>query len=317
MPHVTDPGANLTPNDVQQMMNGAPMQDGIVLTNNGRSWVSVGNPLRQDTVYGTAMLQSEHSPESVTGRVSAGSAVAAAVTGGFAVLVIEAPPLLAVIAAVIVLAAVGVGLHRVLSVRAERASAAVSASVEGLGPRRILRGDFLPGPRADAADAVVLETASIVDSRSFRTGALGATDVVYQDLLESTWSLLWKLRILEEQTAQAQRLATGAASDPTGHTGQQADELAAQCDRVWTEQVVPVLQAHRELAASVTELDQFLDRPSNQDRDSSDGNDGSAARGQVDALEALTGRIAAALETSRASRNLHPGPLPGSNTTST
>lgn len=289
------------------------MNDGITLTSDGRSWVSVSNPLRGDSSGAVARARATQAPEFLSARSGIGAVFSATLVGALTALA-GMPPLLAVLLAILVLPASWLVLYRHMEQLAGNLASAVDT--EGLGPRRILRSDFLPGERANAADAVAMGAVRILQSSSYRCGALGGTDAVYRDVLDSVWALLWKLRTLEEETVEGARLAAPVENgDADEQTRADAVELHATTGRAWTQQLQPDVIAHRQLVDAVAELDRLLDTPHARDRAGElDTTPDFALRHSHD-LEALARRVAAVLELARTGRDQPPGIGPGGNTT--
>ncbi|MFL0579502.1 hypothetical protein [Dietzia sp. 179-F 9C3 NHS] len=283
------------------------MDDGITLTNNGRSWVSVANPLRGDSVAAAAHARASQEPDVLRGIAGTAAVAAAAIVGAGTALA-GAPPVLAVLAGLIVLPLVWVLVHQRLQRRAGEVSTAVATRTEGLGPRRILRGDFLPGERADAADTIVMGAVHILQSSSYRSGALGDTSAVYHDILDSTWGLLHKLQVLEGEVVECRRLASRAEDE---QSRRDIEKLTARAEQVWEQQLVPLVAAHRELVQAVDELDRFLDTPHARDRGAELASAPDFARRHSSTLDALSGRVAAALEASRTGPDQPPDLSPG------
>lgn len=289
------------------------MSDGITLTNNGRSWVSVGNPLRHDTVATTAKLEAAQSP--ARHRVRAGNqAVVAAATVAILVAFTGPSLLLAILCGVLTLPAVWAWRYHAMNSKTAHQPAATAAGLAAHGPRQIMRGDFLPGPRADAADTIVMGSARILQSSSFRNGALGETSVVYSDVVDATWALLQRLKVMERELAEGRRLA---ATTDDEHTLQELENLNTRADHVWREHIQPLVAAHRELAAAVDDLDRFLDTPRAREPGTAlpAAPDFGQQRGAE--LDALASRVAAAREQALTGRGHPPAVEPGSNTSST
>lgn len=266
------------------------MDDGITLTTNGRSWVSVANPMRHDTVSGMAHAKDKYGTSQVPARSGAVS-VAGGAAVGLLLILIGLPPLLAVLCGLVTLPVVWLLTFRRLRSKAEAFESTVAANTEGLGPRRIVRGEFLPGACADAADQLVMGSVQILQSTAYRCGALGETSFVYDDILDSTWSLLHKLRIFEHEARDRARMQEQACDEITRRD---LVLLADHSAHVWTEQLQPLMIAHRELVDSAVDLDRFLDTPHARDR----GKELAAAddypRKSSDDLETLAGRVAVA-----------------------
>lgn len=203
------------------------MDNGITLTTNGRSWVSVANPLRHDTVAKLAQAQDKYDTSQVSTRSGAVAVAAGAAVGLLAVLV-GLPALLAVVCGLVALPAAWLLMFRRLRSRAAAFESTLAANTEDLGPRRIVRGEFLPGECADAADQLVIGSVQILQSTAYRCGALGETSFVYDDILESTWSLLHRLRAYEREVRDMARMQERASDEHT------RSELAVLADRMDT-----------------------------------------------------------------------------------
>lgn len=275
------------------------MDDGITLTNNGRSWVSVANPLRHDTVSGMAHAQDKYDTSQVPARSGAVS-VAAGAAVGLLLALVGVPLPLAVICGLGALPVIWLLMFRRMRSQAAAFESTVAANTEGLGPRRIVRGEFLPGACADAADQLVMGSVQILQSTAYRCGALGETSFVYDDILDATWALLHKLRLFENEARDRARMRDRACDESTRSALAQLDDHS---EHVWTEQLKPLVAAHRELVTSVQDLDRFLDTPHVRDR----GKELAAAddfpRKSSDDLEALAGRVAVARDRALAYRN--------------
>lgn len=279
------------------------MDNGITLTTNGRSWVSVANPLRHDTVAALAHAQDKYDTSQVPAR-SGAVAVAAGAAVGLLALLVGLPALLAVVCGLVVLPVAWLLMFRRLRSRATAFESALAANTEGLGPRRIVRGEFLPGACADAADQLVIGTVQILQSTAYRCGALGETSFVYDDILESTWALLHKLRTYEREARDMARMKERAGDE---HTRSELTTLAARMDHVWSEQLLPLVADHRELVRSVADLDRFLDTPHARDHGKQLAAADDFPRQASDDLDALTGRVAAARDRALAYRSDDPG----------
>lgn len=279
------------------------MDDGITLTTNGRSWVSVANPLRHDTVSAMAYAQDKYDTSQLPAR-SGAVAITAGVAVGVLLTLVGLPPLLAVICGLVTLPPVWLLTFRRLHSRAAALESAVTARTEGLGPRRIVRGEFLPGACADAADSLAMGSVQILQSTAYRCGALGETSVVYDDIIESTWSLLHKLRTFEREVRDRARIEDQACDELTRS---EMATLADHSDHVWTEQLLPLVGAHRELVEAVVDLDQFLDTPHVRDRGKQLAAADDFPRKSIDDLDALAGRVAVARDRALAFRPDGPG----------
>lgn len=278
------------------------MDNGITLTTNGRSWVSVANPLRHDTVAKLAQAQDKYDTSQVSTRSGAVAVAAGAAVGLLAVLV-GLPALLAVVCGLVALPAAWLLMFRRLRSRAAAFESTLAANTEDLGPRRIVRGEFLPGECADAADQLVIGSVQILQSTAYRCGALGETSFVYDDILESTWSLLHRLRAYEREVRDMARMQERASDE---HTRSELAVLADRMDHVWSEQLLPLVGAHRELVRSVSDLDRFLDTPHARDHGKQLAAAEDSPRKTSDDLDALTGRVAAARDRALAYRYDYP-----------
>lgn len=266
------------------------MDDGITLTNNGRSWVSVANPLRHDTVADLAWAQDKYDASQVPAR-SGAVAVAAGVGVGVLLALVGLPPLLAVLCGLVTLPIVWFLLFQRLRARATAFESSVASHTEGMGPRRIVRGDFLPGPCAEAADQLVMGSVQVLQSTAYRCGALGEASFVYDDILESTWGLLHKLCVFEREGRDRARLEERAQDQSTRDD---VAQLASHAEHVWAENLHPLVVAHRELVASVADLDQFLDTPHARDHGPELAAAEDPARTASADLDALASRVAVA-----------------------
>jgi len=278
------------------------MDNGITLTTNGRSWVSVANPLRHDTIAGLAQAQAKYDTSQVSARSGAVGVIVGAAVGLIAVLV-GLPALLAVVCGLVALPVAWLLTFRRLRSRAAAFESTLAANAEGLGPRRIVRGEFLPGACADAADQLVIGTVQILQSTAYRCGALGETSFVYDEILDATWSLLHKLRTYEREVRDMARMEERACDE---RTRRDLATLADRMNHVWSEQLLPLVDAHRDLVRSVADLDRFLDTPHARDHGKQLAAADDSPRTAADDLDALTGRVAAARDRALAYRSGYP-----------
>lgn len=272
------------------------MNDGIILTNNGKSWVSVANPLRWDTVSAMTYAQDKYDPPQLAAK-SGVIAIAPTAAVGLIAALAGLPILLSILCGLVALPIAWLILQKRVQYRATKFRAAVSAHTEGLGPRRIVRGEFLPGPRAYAADHLVMGAVRILQSEAYRRGALGDTNSTYEEILESTFSLLSNLQSLE-QAARNQRQLASQAKDEQAHI--KFDELAEKSDLVWTDTLQPKLVAQREFVDAVADLDTFLRSQHALTREGNSPTTATLSNSYNSDLEALASRVATARESATA-----------------
>lgn len=277
------------------------MDEGISLTNNGQAWVSVANPLRGDSVTAVAYLQDKHDGSQAASR-SGAVAVTAGAAVGIVLFIVGLPLALAVLFGVVVMPLVWALMYRQLQARATAFDSAVATNLDSMGPRRIVRGEFLPGPVADAADQLVMGAVQILRSTSYRSGALGEPGAVYDDVLQATWALLDKLRVVERESRNRDRMREQADADTAG----EVEMLDERSRTVWEQTLQPAISEHHQLVEAVAELDQVLDTPYARDHGKELAEADDFPRQASDNLEVMAERVAVARDRALALRDEGP-----------
>jgi len=234
--------------------------DGIVLSRSGSTWVSVSNPHRDQSAVDQAWEKSQHSTGLEVGR-AAGIAVTAGAVVAIISLALSAPVLLAGGLALATVAASWFLASRLMHSRQQALSKAQADATRELGPRRILRGSLVGGHLADAADDVVMASASILQSDAVREGALGDPADVYRDLMDATWALLWRCSVLDADQHQYARtfLAASRHVDPAD-LDVESEYLQKEHDAAAND-LAPLIDEHLRLADTVAGLEQLIRIP--------------------------------------------------------
>lgn len=234
--------------------------DGIALTRTGASWVSVSNPFRSPATPGGDLESDQLHARAGGAGIAAGALVAVIV------LLAGAGVGIAALCGFAVIAPVWFGTYRALAARNNRQLVAASTEEQSFGPQRLTRGHLVSPPLAATADDLVMASVAILQSTAARTGALGHPSDVYQDIIESTWVLLWRLVQLDQDVRKLDR-GLDRIAELTD-----LSEMAAEIDYLTDEHLAvyrdlePLVADHLSYADAVADIDEQLAIPAAQEQ---------------------------------------------------